>query len=154
MTDEPLDPLSTAIVDHLRSDGRKSYKAIATEVGASEATVRQRVQRLVEKGYMQVVAVTNPLARGHYTAMLLLKVNGPVEQVSELLRGLPEVTFAVAVAGNHDVIVEVTCRSGEHLLSVINESIQTIPGVTAVETLMYLKLLKLSYEAGVWPTIS
>lgn len=144
--------MSAAIVDSLRVDGRKSYAAIAKEVGVSEATVRQRLQRLVEQGHMQVVAVTNPLARGRYTSMLLAKVTGDVEHVSQALRRLPEVTFAVAVAGVHDIVIEVMCRDGEHLLSIINDSIRAIPEVSAVETLVYLKLLKLSYESGVWPT--
>jgi Lrp/AsnC family transcriptional regulator, regulator for asnA, asnC and gidA len=155
MTEEPtpaLDRISAAIVDSMRSDGRKPYAAIAKEVGVSEATVRQRVQRLIEQGHMQVVTVTNPLSRGHYTSMLLVKADGDIEKISQKLSALPEVTFAVAVAGVHDIVIEVTCRNGEHLLSVINDSIRTIDEVSAVETLVYLKLLKLSYEAGVWPT--
>ena len=153
MSEEALDPMSMAIIDSLRADGRKPYATVAKELGVSEATVRQRAQRLIEQGHMQVVAVTNPVGRGHYTSMLLLKIDGDVERVAEQLRGLAEVTFAVAVAGVRDIVVEITCRDGEHLLSMINDSIRTIPEVQSVDTLVYLKLLKLSYEAGVWPTI-
>ncbi|OBF25533.1 Lrp/AsnC family transcriptional regulator [Mycobacterium sp. ACS4331] len=149
-----LDRISSDIVDALRSDGRKSYAAIAKEIGVSEATVRQRLQRLVEQGHMQIVAVTNPVGRGRYTSMLLVKTTGDVERVAAALRELPEVTFAVATAGTYDLVVEVMCRDGEHLLTVINGSIRTIDEVVAVETLVYLKLLKLSYQSGVWPTTS
>ena len=150
--DGALDRVSAAIVDSLRSDGRKSYAAIAKEVGVSEATVRQRLQRLTEQGHMQIVAVTNPVGRGRFTSMLLVKTSGDVESVAAALRELPEVTFAVATAGVYDVVIEVTCRDGAHLLSVIDGSIRTIDSVEAVETLVYLKLLKLSYQSGVWPT--
>ena len=50
---------------------------------------------------------------------------------------------------------ERTIRAGTGyrcLLEVVNGTIENIAGVNAVETLVYLKLLKLSYQAGVWPT--
>ncbi|BBY73648.1 transcriptional regulator [Mycolicibacterium parafortuitum] len=147
-----LDKVSAAIVDSLRPDGRKSYAAIAKEVGVSEATVRQRLQKLIEQGHMQIVAVTNPVGPGRFTSMLLVKTQGGVDAVAEALRDVPEVTFAVATAGSYDVLVEVTSRDGAHLLSVIDDSIRTIEAVTEVQTLIYLKLLKLSYQSGVWPT--
>ena len=147
-----LDKVSAAIVDSLRSDGRKSYAAIAKEVGVSEATVRQRLQKLIEQGHMQIVAVTNPVGPGRFTSMLLVKTNGGVDAVAAALRDVPEVTFAVATAGAYDVLVEVTSRDGAHLLSVIEDSIRTIDAVTEVQTLIYLKLLKLSYQSGVWAT--
>jgi Lrp/AsnC family transcriptional regulator for asnA, asnC and gidA len=147
-----LDRISAAIVDSLRSDGRKSYAAIAKEVGVSEATVRQRLQRLTEQGHMQIVAVTNPVGRGRFTSMLAVKTRGDIEGVAAALRDVPEVTFAAATAGVYDVLIEVSCRDGAHLLTVIDESIRTIDAVEAVETLVYLKLLKLNYQSGVWPT--
>ena len=59
-----LDDVSMAIIEQLQQDGRRSYAAIGKVVGLSEAAVRQRVQRLVEGGVMQIVAVTDPLELG------------------------------------------------------------------------------------------
>src|SRR5437763_3086531 len=59
-----LDDVSRAIVEQLQADGRRSYAAIAQAVGLSEAAVRQRVQRLLDAGVMQIVAVTDPLQVG------------------------------------------------------------------------------------------
>ena len=56
-----LDDVSKAIIEQLQQDGRRSYAAIGKVVGLSEAAVRQRVQRLLDAGVMQVVAVTDPL---------------------------------------------------------------------------------------------
>ena len=53
-----LDDVSRALVEMLQRDGRQSYAALAAAVGLSESTVRQRVQRLVDAGVIQVVAVT------------------------------------------------------------------------------------------------
>ena len=53
-----LDELDYAIINLLREDGRLPYRAIARELGLTEATVRSRVKRLEESGSMRVVAVT------------------------------------------------------------------------------------------------
>ena len=59
-----LDDLSKQIIEQLQQDGRRSYAAIGKAVGLSEAAVRQRVQRLIDVGAMQIVAVTDPMTLG------------------------------------------------------------------------------------------
>ena len=56
----PPDEVSKAIIEQLQQDGRRSYAAIGAAVGLSEAAVRQRVQRLIRSGVVQIVAVTDP----------------------------------------------------------------------------------------------
>ncbi len=62
--DSALDDVSKLIIEQLQDDGRKSYSEIGKAVGLSEAAVRQRVQKLTEKGVMQIVAVTDPVQLG------------------------------------------------------------------------------------------
>ena len=59
-----LDEISKRIIEQLQQDGRRSYAAIGKAVGLSEAAVRQRVQRLLDGGVMQIVAVTDHLTLG------------------------------------------------------------------------------------------
>ena len=59
-----LDEVSKGIIEELQQDGRRSYAAIGKVVGLSEAAVRQRVQRLIDSGVMQIVAVTDPMELG------------------------------------------------------------------------------------------
>ena len=59
-----LDEVSKRIIEQLQEDGRRPYAAIGKAVGLSEAAVRQRVQRLLESGVVQIVAVTDPLQVG------------------------------------------------------------------------------------------
>src|SRR3712207_8726578 len=59
-----LDDVSRAIIEQLQEDGRRSYARIASAVGLSEAAVRQRVQRLLDAGVMQIDAVTDPMQVG------------------------------------------------------------------------------------------
>ena len=145
-----LDEVSKGIIEQLQQDGRRSYAAIGKVVGLSEAAVRQRVQRLVESGVMQVVAVTDPLELGFARqAMVGIRVNGPLEPVADTLAELPEVDYVVITAGSYDVLAELVCESDDHLLSLISGRIRTIEGVVSTETFMYLKLRKQTYSWGV-----
>jgi Lrp/AsnC family transcriptional regulator for asnA, asnC and gidA len=142
-----LDEANRAIIEQLQSDGRRSYAA--TAVGLSEAAVRQRVQRLLDSGVMQIVAVTDPLQLGFTRqAMVGVRADGDLTEVAEKLAALPEVDYVVVTAGSFDLLVEVVCNNDEHLLSLLNNAIRTVPGVRDSETFVYLKLAKQTYTWG------
>lgn len=144
-----LDALSKAIIEQLQEDGRRPYASIGRAVGLSEAAVRQRVQRLVDSGVVQIVAVTDPLQVGFTRqAMIGIKAEGDLEQLADTLAQMAEVDYVVITAGAFDVLVEVVCEDDEHLLEVLNRSIRTLPGVHTTETFVYLKLRKQLYNWG------
>jgi Lrp/AsnC family transcriptional regulator for asnA, asnC and gidA len=144
-----LDDVSKAIIDQLQEDGRRPYAAIGKAVGLSEAAVRQRVQRLIETGVMQIVAVTDPLQVGFpRAAMLGIRVDGDVETVADHLAAMSEVDYLVITAGGWDILAEVVCEDDDHLLEVVNRRIRAIPGVRQTETFVYLKLRKQIYTWG------
>jgi Lrp/AsnC family transcriptional regulator, regulator for asnA, asnC and gidA len=144
-----LDDANRAIIEQLQADGRRSYAAIATAVGLSEAAVRQRVQRLLDSGVMQIVAVTDPLQLGFTRqAMVGIRADGDLGDVADKLAALPEVDYVVVTAGSFDLLVEVVCNNDAHLLSLLNNSIRAVPGVRDSETFVYLKLAKQTYTWG------
>ncbi len=143
-----IDDVSKSIIEQLQSDGRKSYAAIGHVVGLSEAAVRQRVQRLIESGVMQIVAVTDPLTVGFFRmAMLGMKVDGDLQQVADQLASFPEIDYVVVTAGSFDVMAEVICEDDDHLLELL-QRIRNIPTVRTTESFVYLKLRKQLYNWG------
>ena len=145
----PLDHVSKAIIDALQQDGRRSYSAIADQVGISEGAVRQRVQRLMSTGVMQIVAVTDPTELGFgREAMIGICCSGDSMRVAEQLTTIEAVNYVVLTAGRFDVVVEVVCEDDAHLLTVLNSKIRSLPGVYLAETLVYLKTLKQQYNWG------
>lgn len=144
-----LDDVSKAIIEQLQQDGRRSYGSIGKAVGLSEAAVRQRVQRLLDSGVMQIVAVTDPMQVGFpREAMVGITVSGDIEHVAEELEKLPEVNYLVICAGGFDVLAEVLAEDDDHLLTVINDRIRSLPGVLRAEAFVYLKLRKQIYTWG------
>jgi Lrp/AsnC family transcriptional regulator for asnA, asnC and gidA len=145
-----LDDVSKAIIEELQQDGRRSYAAIGKVVGLSEAAVRQRVQRLIDSGVMQVVAVTDPLELGFARqAMIGIRVRGELEPVADAVAALDEVDYVVITAGSYDLLVEIVCESDEALLHILSSKIRTMQNVVSTETFMYLKLRKQTYSWGV-----
>jgi Lrp/AsnC family transcriptional regulator for asnA, asnC and gidA len=145
-----LDDVSKAIIAELQQDGRRPYAAIGKAVGLSEAAVRQRVQRLLDNGVMQIVAVTDPLEVGFpRQAMIGITVEGPLEPVADTLAEMDEIDYVVITAGGFDLLAEVVCESDEHLLGVLSNQIRTIPGVRRTESFVYLRLRKQTYAWGV-----
>jgi Lrp/AsnC family transcriptional regulator, regulator for asnA, asnC and gidA len=144
-----LDDTSRAIIRELQEDGRRPYATIGKAVGLSEAAVRQRVQKLVDNGVMQIVAVTDPVQTGFARqAMIAISVNGDVEKVAEELAAITEVDYIVVTAGSFDLIAEVVVEDDAHLLTLLNDRMRAIPGVTRTETFLYLKLVKQTYNWG------
>ncbi|MDT0378776.1 Lrp/AsnC family transcriptional regulator [Streptomyces sp. DSM 42041] len=144
-----VDSVSKAIIEQLQEDGRRPYGAIGRAVGLSEAAVRQRVQKLLDQGVMQVVAVTDPLTVGFMRqAMVGITVDGDVEQVADALAEVKEVEYVVVTAGSFDLLVEIVCEDDAHLLEMISKRIRALPGVRSTESFVYLKLRKQTYAWG------
>ena len=148
-TAPPLDDVSKAIIEQLQQDGRRPYATIGKAVGLSEAAVRHRVQRLIDSGVMQVVAVTNPLQVGFpRAAMIGITVEGDLEAVATEIEALPEVDYLIICAGGFDLMAEVVAEDDDHLLEILNRRIRPITGVKRTETFVYLQLRKQIYTWG------
>jgi Lrp/AsnC family transcriptional regulator for asnA, asnC and gidA len=146
---EELDDADKAIVELLQEDGRISYTRIAASVGLSEAAVRTRVQRLIEGNVVQIVGVTDPLRLGfRRQAMVGVKTEGDIEAVADTLAAIPEVDYVVFVSGSYDLLFEIVCEDDEHLLSLLNDKVRSIPGVRTTDTYTYLRLHKQTYAWG------
>lgn len=148
-TSSALDAVDRRIIELLQRDGRRPYGAIAEDVGLSEAAVRRRVQRLRDAGVMQIVAITDPLQLGYgQEALIGVRVQGDVRTVADKIASIEEANYVVMTAGSFDIIAEVIAVNDDALVHLLNDAIRSIPGVTEVETFLYLKLAKQTYAWG------
>jgi Lrp/AsnC family transcriptional regulator for asnA, asnC and gidA len=146
-----LDDLDGRLIAALQDNGREKFRALAGQLGCSEATVRNRYARLVDSGVMQVTAVTNPLGMGYDAmAMLGITVDGPPELLADQLATWQEAIYVVVVAGRFDVLVELVSRDRRDLLELITR-VRTLEGVTTTETFVYLDLAKQLFDFGALP---
>lgn len=145
-----LDDLDKSIIKFLQLDGRRPYAQIGRELKVPEATVRQRAERLIGRGVVQIVGVTDPLAMGfQQPAFIGLRVDpSQLDRIAEEVGGLEEVTYLVITAGRFDMICEVVCEDNEHLLKVLAEKLARIEGIRSTETMVELRFVKESYRWG------
>lgn len=143
-----LDDVSRAIIEQLQEDGRRPYARIASAVGLSEAAVRQRVQRLLDAGIMQIVGVTDPMQVGFSRqAMVGIRTRGDTRTIADALAAFDEVDYVVVTAGSLDLLVEVVCEDDDRLLDTVSR-IRDVDGVVSTETFVYLGLRKQTYAWG------
>jgi Lrp/AsnC family transcriptional regulator, regulator for asnA, asnC and gidA len=145
-----FDDLDKAIIKCLQLDGRRPYAQIGRELKVPEATVRQRAERLIGRGVVQIVGVTDPLAMGfQQPALIGLKVDAArLDDIAERIAALEEVTYLVATAGRYDLVCEVVCEDNDHLLRVLTDRLASIDGIRSTETLVELRFVKESYQWG------
>ena len=144
-----LDTVDRAIISALQIAGRMSYAELGPRVGMSQAAVRQRVNRLIDRGVMQVVAVTDPLSLGLSTqAMVGITVSGDVRAVAAAVADLVEAEYVLITAGRFDVLAEVLCEDNDALLTLVNDRILQIDGVASTEVSPVLKMEKLTFSWG------
>jgi len=143
-----LDDVDRAIIEELQRDGRVPYTRLGAAVGLSEAAARQRVQRLIDAGVMQVVAVTNPISQGkRRMAMIGIRTEGPTDDMAKTLQSMVDIDYLVVTAGAFDLMAEVVVEDDRQLLDLTNR-IRAVKGVTNTETFIYLDLVKQTFAWG------
>jgi Lrp/AsnC family transcriptional regulator for asnA, asnC and gidA len=145
-----IDEVDQGIIEALQANGRESFRAIASQLGVSEATVRARYARLCDQQIVQVVAVTNPLGLGFEQALIGIKTAGAPARVADEISTWPEADYVVVTAGQYDLVVEVVAADRHGLLDLTNR-MRELEGVVSTETFLYLDLVKQLYDWGTRP---
>jgi Lrp/AsnC family transcriptional regulator for asnA, asnC and gidA len=144
-----LDATDKAIIAELQVEGRLSYAKLAPRVGLSEAATRQRVNKLIEREVMEIVAVANPTRLGlKHQTMVGINVDAHVRDIADELSKIEAIDYVVVTAGRYDILAEVFCADATEFLGVINDLIRPIAGISNLEILTYLDLVKQTYNWG------
>lgn len=144
---DKLDDIDHHIINALRADGRFAFAQIAEQLNVSPGMIRQRYNRLVDLGYLKVVAVTNPLMMGKRTVTMIgIRTDGrKMMEVANKIAKFDEVVYIVATSGRYDLMLEVFCQDHEELLNFMTEKLAKVDGVRETESFIYLKIVKEIY---------
>jgi Lrp/AsnC family transcriptional regulator for asnA, asnC and gidA len=137
-------PVDIGIIRSLRRDARKSFVKVATELRVPESTVRHRLNRLVQHGVLEFVALTNPLQMG-YQIWAVVEIQGQPSRIRAIARQLAqarEVYFVGITTGTYDILVNAVFRSNADLLHFLTTTVARIPGITRTSTSTVLDVVK------------
>lgn len=132
------DKLDKTDIDIIRNlwDGRTPYSDIADKVGLTTNTVRNRVNKMLDNGVLQIISLVDPNAiEGHQSAFIGFKilpqnVTTALEHVSSM-RG---VVGAATVSGRFDIMAVVMFNAEFSYNRFLEEELQNIPGILSSET--------------------
>ncbi|HMZ08066.1 MAG TPA: Lrp/AsnC family transcriptional regulator [Anaerolineales bacterium] len=144
---DKLDDIDHHIINALREDGRVAFAQLAEQLKVSPGMIRQRYNRLVDLGYLKVVAVTNPLMMGKRTVTMIgIRTDGrKMMEVANKIAKFDEVVYIVATSGRYDLMLEVFCQDHEDMFHFMTEKLAKVDGVRETESFIYLKIVKEIY---------
>ncbi len=137
-----VDTIDQKILRHLISNARMPFLEIARECGISGAAIHQRVKKLEEGGVITGSRLEiDPKALGNdvcaYVGIQISQSNF-YHDVIEALKSIPEIVECHFITGKYSIFIKLYCKDNEHLMNVILNIIQEIPGVSQTETFLSL----------------
>jgi DNA-binding Lrp family transcriptional regulator len=133
---DALDEVDGRVIEILRRDARISNRSIAERLEVSEGTVRNRIRRLLEEGYIHIQAACDYQAFGRASGAYVgvRAVEGRVGEVLEGLLALEEIQVVARTLGSWDFQVLVFRGSHEEFLETLHGQIAVLPGVGSTTT--------------------
>ena len=145
-----LDPVDCQMIQLLQKDGRIPNTEIAKNMGISEATVRTRLNRLIDEKYIQIVAVSDPIKLG-FDIVGNIRIHVEIKKMDKIIKELSKLKplwFIVQTTGGTGIDTEFVVKSLDELNELIFENINKIDGIIKTETSLFLKYIKRRYDWG------
>ncbi|MEM9630507.1 MAG: Lrp/AsnC family transcriptional regulator [Pseudomonadota bacterium] len=139
-----MDDLDLQLISLLRHDGRRSVSDLASDLKVSRATVRSRMEKLVESG--EILGFTAVLRDDWrdlpIRAVTLVVVDGHnTDPVIRSLSALTEVRAIHSTNGKWDLVLDIATRDLVGFDDALNR-IRLIEGITGTETSLLLNTRK------------
>lgn len=140
---EKIDELDKKILNIIMRNARIPSKDVAVQCGVSRAAIHQRIQRLID---MKVITGSgynvNPHKLGFNTCTYIgvsLEKGSMYREAVQALENIPEVVECHFTTGPYSLLIKLYAKDNQHLMELLNDKIQHIPGVTETETLISLE---------------
>lgn len=138
-----IDNLDKQILAMLMKDATLSYTDIAKELIVSGGTIHVRMKKLKDMGIVKGSYLEVDHSKVGYDICAFLGIyleKGSVyKKAVEKLKEIPEIVELHYSTGIYSMFAKIICRDTKNLREVLNEKIQTIPGVQRTETFISLE---------------
>ena len=135
-----MDDLDYKMIALLRSNARRPVASLAAELGVSRATVRSRIDKLVDTGVIRgfTIAIHDNATRNLVPAVMMIEVEGKSsDKVVKRLYGYPEIRKIHSTNGHWDLVAELVAGSLGEFDELLNR-IRSIDGIKSTDTSIFL----------------
>lgn len=138
-----FDKTDFRIINLLLQDASQPYSSVAEKAFVSNGTVHVRIEKLKRLGVVQgaTLKVDYHKLGWDITAFIgiYLDKSSLYEEAVEALETIPEIVNLHYTTGAYSIFAKIICKDTNHLRAVLNEKIQTVPGVQRTETFISLE---------------
>ena len=143
-----IKPLDLMLLREMALDATQTTTDLAKKLGRSRSTVQYRLQELLDRKVIKIVPVHNPVSAGYKMGVLIgLKVlPNRVTSIAQEMASVPEVQNVIIFAGRYDIVLGAVFSDTDKLSDFLMNRLGTIQGVSALETMVTLKMVKASFS--------
>lgn len=142
----PVDQCDISIIQQLEIDGRIHVTDMARKLGISRNTAGERIQALINRGIIKIVALGYPPQLG-YPTMAYIGINAVSAEIDNLanrLASMPNIHGVIVSTGRYDIILWAIFGTSDDLADFLMDDLGKLPGIVKTEAIMNLKITKLS----------
>jgi len=139
-----LDEIDKGLIKELQIDARQSYLSLGKKIGASEGTIRNRINSQLKGDVIQLKAVINPSKIGYdFSCVIGLEINiDKLRETAELLAKNPNVCLLVGCTGVFDLIAMLIFPNTSYFEKFMGETIAKLPGIKRTQTFVIMSQIK------------
>ncbi len=140
--DDLLDDLNLKIMEMLGKDSSVSFVEVAKEIDVSDATIHNRVQRLIAAGIINRFTISvdnNRLGFSHLAYMGINIECGFIDDVTSNLCKVDEVLEVHEMHGMFDLFIKIRAKDLEQLRDIVQNKICRLPHILETELMTVLK---------------
>lgn len=144
MSSPEIDDIDKRILRLLQADAKMPCAEISRKLGVPEATIRFRVNRLVERRVIRnFAALLDPAKIGfNVSAAILFKIDSAyMDEASKQLASLSETRYLFQSTGEYDIVAVVFTYDMTHLTRLVKDA-KLIAGVKDARLSVITQLLK------------
>lgn len=138
-----IDEIDRKIINMLTENARVPFLEVARGCGISGAAIHQRVHKLEEAGVFKGSRyIINQQVIGYSTCAFVgvhFEKGSVYSDVMAQLQDVPEVIESHYTTGNYSLFLKIYARDNQHMMEILNHTIQQIPGVASTETFISLE---------------
>ena len=137
-----IDDIDKKILSYLVKNARVPFLEIARECGISGAAIHQRVKKMEDVGIIEGSRfIVKPRALGLKICAFIgvtLDNAHQYKSVVKELEKIPEIIECHFITGHYAFLLKLRCNNHQHLMDVLINTLQNIPGIAKTESFISL----------------